>query len=76
MFMLEFFNLLTTQSLCRQLKQELQVLQKMLSPLCLYFFILLKYYNYSFILLEYYYRYIFTGIDLRGLVSGATIMMP
>lgn len=63
MFMLEFFNLLTTQSLCRQLKQELQVLQKMLSPLCLYFFILLKYY------------YI-TGIDLRGLVSGATIMMP
>lgn len=38
MFMLEFFNLLTTQSLCRQLKQELQVLQKMLSPLCLYFF--------------------------------------
>ena len=74
MFMLEFFNLLTTQSLCRQLKQELQVLQKMLSPLCLYFFILMKYYNYSFILLEYY--YIFTGIDLRGLVSGVTIMMP
>ena len=72
--MLEFFNLLTTQSLCRQLKQELQVLQKMLSPLCLYFFILMKYYNYSVILLEYY--YIFTGIDLRGLVSGATIMMP
>lgn len=75
MFMLEFFNLLTTQSLCRQLKQELQVLQKMLSPLCLsFFYILLKYYNYSFILVEYY--YIFTGIDLRGLVSGATIMMP
>lgn len=38
MFMLEFFNLLTTQSLCRQLKQELQVLQKMLCPLCLSFF--------------------------------------
>ena len=73
MFMLESFNLLTTQSLCRQLKQELQVLQKMLSPLCLYFFILLEYYYYFFILLEYYY---ITGIDLRGLVSGATIMMP